>query len=234
MLAYARPLAETLIALRSGREDLQEHIKAVCGRVDEIEGQLQALVPEAGRLDRLLSEGAALQEMFPDLDSRPPLYGVLVGVKDIFHVDGLITRGGTALSSELFAGAEAASVAALRRAGALVLGKTVTTEFAYMEPGPTGNPHNLAHTPGGSSSGSAAGVGCGMLAGGTASQVIGSTIRPAGYCGAYGYKPSVGGINRGGSEVCYRGCVPGTIATQFQCEYQRSRLSSLSPLQLKL
>ena len=190
MLAYARPLTETLAALRSGQQDLQEHIVAVCERIEQIEGRLQALESEGGRLERLLRQAAALQEQFSDPGSRPPLYGVLVGVKDIFHVDGLVTRGGTALPNELFAGEEAASVAALRRAGALFLGKTVTTEFAYMEPGPTCNPHNLGHTPGGSSSGSAAAVAAGYCLTALGSQTVGSVIRPAAFCGIVGLKPS--------------------------------------------
>ena len=97
---------------------------------------------------------------------------------------------------------------ALREAGAIMVGKTVTTEFAATHPGVTRNPWDLDRTPGGSSSGSAAAVGSGMLAGATGSQVIGSIIRPAGYCGAFGYKPSVGGINRGAASTGSARAVP--------------------------
>src|SRR5262249_58183733 len=100
----------------------------------------------------------------------------------------------TEMGSPLFAGwrsqKDAASVAALRQAGAVILGKTVTTEFAATEPRGTRNPWNLAHTPGGSSSGSAAGVAAGMISAGLGTQVIGSTIRPASFCGVGGLQPA--------------------------------------------
>ena len=183
-------LTETLAALRLGEVDLQEYILKVCERIERNEGQLRALEPEEGRRERLLGEADALQKRFPSLQQRPPLYGVLVGVKDIFHAEGLVTRGGTALPSELFVGREAACVAALCRAGALVLGKTVTTEFAYMASGPTCNPHNTGHTPGGSSSGSAAAVAAGYCPVALGSQTVGSVVRPAAFCGIVGLKPS--------------------------------------------
>src|SRR5690606_13419755 len=124
----------------------------------------------------------------------PPLYGALVGVKDVFHVDGFVTRAGSKLPPELFAGPEAVCVKRLREAGALIAGKTVTTEFAFFEPGPTRNPHNVAHTPGGSSSGSAAAVAAGMCNLALGTQTIGSVIRPAAYCGIIGFKPSLNRI----------------------------------------
>ena len=138
---------------------LGDHIRAICGRIGEREPALIALLPEEDREGRLLREAAELESRFPVIAGRPPLYGVLVGVKDIFHVHGFVTRAGTGLPPELFASRdEAGCVTALKGAGALVLGKTVTTEFAYFEPGPTRNPVDPAHTPGGSSSGSAAAV----------------------------------------------------------------------------
>jgi Asp-tRNA(Asn)/Glu-tRNA(Gln) amidotransferase A subunit family amidase len=118
----------------------------------------------------------------------------MIGVKDIFHADGFPTRAGSQLPAETLAGAEASSVRVLRENGALVLGKTVTTEFAYFEPGATHNPHHLAHTPGGSSSGSAAAVAAGFCPLALGSQTIGSVIRPAAYCGVVGFKPSYGRI----------------------------------------
>jgi len=121
-----------------------------------------------------------------------------VGIKDIFHVDGFVTRAGTRVPPERFAGPEAASVALLREAGALIAGKTVTTEFAYFEPGPTRNPHNPAHTPGGSSSGSAAAVAAGLCQLALGTQTIGSVIRPAAFCGVVGFKPSFGRIPTSG------------------------------------
>ncbi len=194
MLTRSISLAETLAALRCGELDLQQHVRALCERVDEVEGEVRALVPEPERRRRLLQEAGQLQAQYPDPAQRPLLYGALVGVKDIFHVDGFLTRAGTRVPAELFAGAEASCVRALRQAGALILGKTITTEFAYFEPGATRNPHHPAHTPGGSSSGSAAAVAAGYCALSLGSQTIGSVIRPAAFCGVAGFKPSRGRI----------------------------------------
>ncbi len=156
----------------------------------EREPEVRAFLPEEGRFDRLRREAAALEARWPDPERRPPLFGVLAGVKDIFHVDGFETGGGSRLPPEVLRGPEAASVTTLRAAGALILGKAVSTEFAYFAPGPTRNPWNPEHTPGGSSSGSAAAVGAGLAPLALGTQTIGSIIRPAAFCGAVGYKPS--------------------------------------------
>ncbi len=154
------------------------------------EPQVLAFLPEEGRFDRLRREARALLERYPDPAGRPSLFGVLLGVKDIFHVDGFPTRAGSRLPPETLAGPQAESVTRLKDAGALIVGKTVTTEFAYFAPGPTRNPHNPAHTPGGSSSGSAAAVAAGLCELALGTQTIGSIIRPAAFCGVFGYKPS--------------------------------------------
>ena len=185
------PLAQTVAQLRSGRRDLVAYVNAMCDRVDRVDAEIQALLPEPDRRERLRAEAAALEQLFPDPASRPPLYGVLVAVKDIFHVDGFVTRAGSNVPPELFAGAEATCVTMLRAAGALIVGKAVTTEFAYFEPGPTRNPRNLEHTPGGSSSGSAAAVAAGLCQLALGTQTIGSVIRPAAFCGVVGFKPSL-------------------------------------------
>src|SRR5947209_406185 len=127
--------------LHTGQLDLPGYIDGICNRIDAVEPQIHALLPEPDRRSRLIAEATALQVRFPDPASRPPLYGVLLGVKDMFHVDGFQTRAGSRLPPELFSGPEAACVRALRDAGALILSKTVSTEFAYFEPGPTRNPH---------------------------------------------------------------------------------------------
>jgi Asp-tRNA(Asn)/Glu-tRNA(Gln) amidotransferase A subunit family amidase len=128
-----------------------------------------------------------------------PIDGMPIGIKDIIETVDLPTQMG----SPLFAGwrsmKDAASVRALRDAGAIILGKTVTTEFAASEPRGTRNPWNTAHTPGGSSSGSAAAVAAGIVSAALGTQVIGSTIRPASFCGCIGFKPSVNALNREGS-----------------------------------
>jgi Asp-tRNA(Asn)/Glu-tRNA(Gln) amidotransferase A subunit family amidase len=196
------PLVSTAAALRSGQLDLLMYINEVCDRIDAYEPDIHALLPEPGRRTRLLNEAIALQKRFPDPESRPPLYGILLGVKDIFSVDGFPTHAGSQLPSELFVGQEASCVTRLRNAGALLLGKTVTTEFAYFEPGPTRNPHNLNHTPGGSSSGSAAAVAVGFCPVALGTQTIGSVIRPAAFCGIVGFKPSYGRIATDGVIPC--------------------------------
>lgn len=185
--------------LRSGQWPLLAYLDWLETQVTEREERLQTLVPEDGRFDRLRRQAQLLLEQYPHPTERPPLFGVPIGVKDIFHVAGFTTRAGSQLPPELWADApEAASVTALRQAGALILGKTVTTEFAYFGPGPTRNPHNPEHTPGGSSSGSAAAVAAGFSPLTLGTQTIGSVNRPAAFCGIVGYKPSYDRISREG------------------------------------
>jgi Asp-tRNA(Asn)/Glu-tRNA(Gln) amidotransferase A subunit family amidase len=194
MFINSAPLALTVEKLRTGQVDLLAHVDEMCDRLDKMDPQIEAMLPEPDRRNRVRSEAKALQERYPDAKNRPPLYGALVAVKDIFHVSGFVTRAGSVIPPELFAGPEAACVRSLRAAGALVLGKSVTTEFAYFEPGPTRNPHNLSHTPGGSSSGSAAAVAAGLCVLSLGTQTIGSIIRPATFCGVIGFKPTLGRV----------------------------------------
>ena len=190
MLLHDARLIETAAALRSGDLDLLAYINEICDRIEAEEPHISALLPEEGRRARLLADAQALQARYPDPVDRPPLYGVPVGIKDMFFVDGFATRCGSLLPPETFQGPEGDYLKALRRAGVLMTGKTVTTEFAYFEPGPTRNPHNLAYSPGGSSSGSAAAVAAGYCPLAIGTQVIGSTIRPAAFCGIVGFKSS--------------------------------------------
>jgi Asp-tRNA(Asn)/Glu-tRNA(Gln) amidotransferase A subunit family amidase len=201
-LLFPAPLVSTATALRSGERDLLAYIDEICDRVAANDPLIYALLPEADRHARLRREALALQARFPDPAMRPPLYGIPVGVKDTFCVDGFPTQVGSQLPPELFVGPEAISVTMLREVGVLILGKTVTTEFAYFEPGPTRNPHNLDHTPGGSSSGSVAAVAAGLCPLAIGTQVIGSTIRPAAYCGIVGFKSTYGRIPTSGLIKC--------------------------------
>lgn len=190
MYLNAAPLAETVQTLREDQYSLSIYLEQMNQRIAAVNPHIEALLPEPNRLPRLLQEAQALRTQYPAAAERPPLYGALVGVKDIFGVAGFATRGGSQLPPERLAGPEATCVQQLRAAGALIAGKTVTTEFAYFEPGPTRNPHNLEHTPGGSSSGSAAAVAAGLCQLALGTQTIGSVIRPAAYCGIVGFKPS--------------------------------------------
>jgi Asp-tRNA(Asn)/Glu-tRNA(Gln) amidotransferase A subunit family amidase len=169
-------------------------VNALAALFAEREPEVLAFLPEKGRFDRLRRELDRIAERWSDPQRRPPLFGVPVGVKDIFHVDGFPTRAGSRLPPEELAGPQASSVTALLDAGAVVLGKTVSTEFAYFAPGPTRNPWNGEHTPGGSSSGSAAAVAAGLCPLALGTQTIGSLLRPAAFCGVIGFKPSYGRI----------------------------------------
>jgi Asp-tRNA(Asn)/Glu-tRNA(Gln) amidotransferase A subunit family amidase len=184
--------------LRSGALTLPEFLWQVEARFLEHEPFILAFIPEEDRFTRLSEEADVLVLSYPDLIKRPLLFGAPAGVKDIFHVAGFTTRAGSRLPPEVLQGKEAESVTRLKEAGTLIFGKTVTTEFAYFSPGPTRNPHNPEHTPGGSSSGSAAAVAAGFCHLALGTQTIGSIIRPASFCGVVGLKPTYGRISREG------------------------------------
>jgi Asp-tRNA(Asn)/Glu-tRNA(Gln) amidotransferase A subunit family amidase len=145
----------------------------------------------AAALDRYRATGRAIGS----------LHGLSVGVKDIIDTADMPTANGTPIDAGRRPGHDAALVRSLRAAGAIVIGKTVTTEFAYSHPGKTRNPHNTGHTPGGSSSGSAASVAAGMIPLAVGTQTAGSVIRPASFCGIVGFKPTHGSIPRTGMRL---------------------------------
>lgn len=162
------------------------------------EPKILSFIPEKERFKRLREEAKVLLERYPNPKKRPLLFGIPIGVKDIFHVNGFVTKAGSQLPIEELKGAEATCVTTLKSAGALIMGKTVTTEFAYLAPGPTRNPYNPSHTPGGSSSGSAAAVASKLCPLAFGTQTVGSIIRPASFCGVIGYKPSYDRISKAG------------------------------------
>jgi Asp-tRNA(Asn)/Glu-tRNA(Gln) amidotransferase A subunit family amidase len=188
--------AEAARMIREGVVTSVEVVQACLARVREIDEQVQAwtfLDPE-----HALAQARAADEH--RLSGQPigALHGVPVGLKDIIDTADMPTENGSVLHAGRTPSRDASVVARLRAAGAVILGKTVTTEFATRTPGKTRNPHDPAHTPGGSSSGSAAAVAAGMVPLALGSQTTGSTIRPASYCGAYGFKPTHGLIPRHG------------------------------------
>ncbi len=191
----ANSIPELLNQLRQEPELYFEQLEA---NFEAREPEIQAFLPEEHRFSRMREEYRALEARYPDPEARPPLFGLPLGVKDIFHADGFETHAGSKLPADRLAGQQATSVTQLKDAGALVLGKTATTEFAYFAPGPTRNPHNLDHTPGGSSSGSAAGVAASLAPIAFGSQTVGSINRPAAYCGVVGFKPSYARISTAG------------------------------------
>jgi Asp-tRNA(Asn)/Glu-tRNA(Gln) amidotransferase A subunit family amidase len=178
--------------LRDGAVTLSEYLDELCDRIERREPETNALLSEPDRRGRLQRDAATLLARYPDPALRPRLFGIPVGVKDIIRADSFPTRAGSRLPADLLEGPEATCVTRLKQAGALILGKTVTTEFAYVEPGPTRNPHNPKHTPGGSSSGSAAAVAAGYCPLALGTQTVGSVIRPAAFCGVAGFKVSFG------------------------------------------
>ncbi len=167
-------------------------MEACLERIAERDGELKAWVHVAG--DAALAAARAL-----DKESlRSPLHGMPIGIKDVFDTADMPTEYNSAIYKGHRPRADAAAVALLRRAGCVILGKTATAEFAFNNPPATTNPHNPAHTPGGSSSGSAAAVADGMVPLALGTQTGGSVIRPAAFCGAIGFKPTFGCINRTG------------------------------------
>jgi Asp-tRNA(Asn)/Glu-tRNA(Gln) amidotransferase A subunit family amidase len=184
--------------LRTNALELHAYLDILEQRFQDREPDILACLPEKGRFERIRLAADQLLDKYPQPKTRPPLFGLPVGVKDIFQADGFETRAGSNIPPKRLTGPEAPCVTALKNAGALIFGKTVTTEFAYFGPGPTRNPHNLAHTPGGSSSGSAAAVAAGMIPLATGTQTIGSINRPASFCGVVGYKPTYERISKRG------------------------------------
>ena len=185
---------EAAEAIRAGRITSEALVGACLDRIAALEERVGAwafldpghALKQAREADRARREGKALG----------PLHGVPVGIKDIFDTKDMPTENGTVLHAGRRPAEDAAAVSLLRDAGAVILGKTVTTELAVYSPGKTRNPHDPERTPGGSSSGSAAAVAAFMAPLAIGTQTNGSVIRPASYCGVYGYKPSYGLISR--------------------------------------
>ena len=182
--------------MAQGEFTAADYAAGLLARIEAIEPQVEAFTffdadmvrARADELDRYRGTGRALG----------PLHGLAVGVKDIVDTADMPTENGTVIDAGRKPTVDAAIVSRLRAAGAIVAGKTVTTEFAYFHPGKTRNPINPEHTPGGSSSGSAAAVAAGMVPLATGTQTAGSVIRPASFCGVVGFKPTYGLIPRTG------------------------------------
>jgi len=183
-------------AIAAGRLTPVELVESTLGRIERVEPRVQAwarLTPEdarreAGRLTQLRQEGTTLG----------PLHGIPVGVKDIFNTAGVETACGSRIMAGFVPASDSTAVSRLRAAGAIILGKTHTTEFASFDPSPARNPWALDHTPGGSSSGSGAALAARLCQGALGSQTSGSIVRPAAFCGVVGLKPTFGRVSRHG------------------------------------
>jgi Asp-tRNA(Asn)/Glu-tRNA(Gln) amidotransferase A subunit family amidase len=183
-------------AIREGTISSEELVGACLARVRDVDAKIEAwtfLEPE-----HALRQARALDEHRREGGALGPLHGVPVGIKDIIDTADMPTENGTVLHAGRTPAHDATVVTLLRAAGAVIMGKTVTTECATYTPGKTRNPHNPEYTPGGSSSGSAAAVAAGMVPLALGSQTNGSVIRPAAFCGVYGFKPTHGLISRHG------------------------------------
>jgi Asp-tRNA(Asn)/Glu-tRNA(Gln) amidotransferase A subunit family amidase len=187
---------EAVAAIARNEFSIEDYCRACLDHIDARDGQIRAFA----HLDRehALRQARALDERRAERRSMGPLFGIPVAIKDIIDTTDYPTEWGSPIGTGRRTRDDATVVARLRAAGAIIIGKTVTTEFAYYHPGPTRNPHDLARTPGGSSSGSAAAVAANMVPLALGSQTNGSTIRPASFCGVFAAKPGHGLISRAG------------------------------------
>ena len=189
-------VAQAVTAIRDRTISAVELMDSLLARASALEPRLHVWVT----LDPELAMEAAArsQHELNHIGPRGPLHGVPVGVKDIFYTKGMKTTAGSPIYADFVPDYDATSVALLKCAGAIVMGKTVTTEFACNDPPPTLSPWNPAHTPGGSSTGSAVGTASRIFPAALGSQTAGSILRPASYNGVVGLKPSLGRISRHG------------------------------------
>ena len=217
-----RPYMSATAGFAAGKETPRDFLEHCLTALDAWEPRISAFV--ALNLDGARAAADRASARWRAGQPLSPIDGMPVGIKDIIETVDMPTGQGSPLFTGWRSERDAAAVAALRAAGAVVVGKTVTTEFAATFPGATRNPWDPSRTPGGSSSGSAAAVGAGVLSGALGTQVIGSTIRPASYCGCYGFKPSFGAINRGGSfdylSQSSTGTLAATLAEAWSLAYE--------------
>jgi Asp-tRNA(Asn)/Glu-tRNA(Gln) amidotransferase A subunit family amidase len=189
--------SEAATEIARGAISAEDYTAACLERIAAVEPEVQAFAHLDA--DHALEQARALDRQKAEGQRVGPLHGIPVGIKDIFDTADYPTEYGSPIFAGNRPGADCAAVRKLREAGAVILGKTVSTEFAYYHPGKTRNPRDLARTPGGSSSGSAAAVAAGMVPLAIGSQTNGSMIRPASFCGVFGVKPSHGLISRAGA-----------------------------------
>ncbi|MDF2119719.1 amidase [Roseiarcaceae bacterium H3SJ34-1] len=209
-----RPYISRRADLASGATSPRKFLEECIERIEAREPQVQAFVSMDVERARKLADASG--ERWRAGRALSPYDGMPIGVKDIIETEDFPTEMGSPLFVGWRSGRDAAVVKALRAAGAVIVGKTVTTEFAAAHPGKTHNPWDLRRTPGGSSSGSAAAVAAGFLPAALGTQVVGSILRPSSFCGVFGYKPSLGGINRGGSHDFLSQSCTGVLAASVE------------------
>ena len=194
--SYRLTATEAAAAIADGRLSPVELVESCLDRARMCE-------PDVRAWQHLAGDGALMEARLRQASTATgPLFSIPFGVKDIIEVAGQPTGFGTPIYQGHLADRSAGCVALLQEAGAVCLGKAVTTEFAHFHPGKTRNPHRLSHTPGGSSSGSAAAVASGTVPFALGTQTTGSVLRPAAFCGVFGFKPSYGDVIRSGVMEC--------------------------------
>lgn len=207
--------AAAAASFQTGKDSPRDFLERCLAAIAAREGEVLAFTARSDvtQARKLADEASARWRTGAPLS---PVDGMPFGVKDVIETIDLPTQMGSPLYAGWRGDKDSASVKALREAGAIVMGKTVTTEFAASHPGPTRNPHDLTRTPGGSSSGSAAGVAAGFFTMGLGTQVVGSIVRPASFCGVVGFKPTFGGLNRGGSHDYMSQSAQGVLAASLE------------------
>ncbi len=201
-------------AFADGRDTPRALLERCLERIAARDGEVKAFV-------HLNTDGArtaadAATRRYRAGQAQSPIDGMPIAIKDVLETADMPTGFGSPIYDGWRGGRDSPCAVALRQAGAVLVGKVVTTEFAATEPGPTRNPHDLKRTPGGSSSGSAAAVADGMVPVAIGTQVIGSVLRPASFCGIFGFKPTLGALNRYGmSDIYSQNCL-GTLSSTLE------------------
>jgi Asp-tRNA(Asn)/Glu-tRNA(Gln) amidotransferase A subunit family amidase len=221
-LPGSRPFLSARAGFAAGTDTPRDFLERCLAALDHWEPKVDAFVNLNVAGARAAADASSRR--WYEGQTLSPIDGMPLGIKDIIETIDMPTENGSPLYAGWRSDRDAASVAALREAGAVIVGKTVTTEFAAREPRGTRNPWDITRTPGGSSSGSGAAVVTGMVSAALGTQVIGSTIRPASYCGCIGFKPTVGALNRGGShdnlsQSC-TGVLAANLADAWQIAYE--------------
>lgn len=221
---------DKISAFNDGSDTPRDYLERSLATIEEREPEVMAWVTLNPQGARQAADEATSR--YKAGTALSPIDGMPIGIKDLFSTRDMPTQMG----SPLFAGQQTADdtacVQALRASGAVILGKTVTTELGFSHPGPTTNPHSADHSPGGSSSGSAAAVGAAMVPAAIGSQVVGSVIRPAGFCGNIAIKPTMGALNRGerlGLSQSHLGVHAGSLEDMWAVSYEIHRHAGGDP-----
>lgn len=189
-------ISEASALIKLGELSPVELTQSLIERSNDLDPKLSVWVTMDPEL--ALAAATEAEREISELGYRGPMHGIPIGIKDIFNTKDMLTTSGSKIYADFVPDYDSTAVALLKKAGAIILGKAVTTEFASGDPSPTKNPWNVEHTPGGSSSGSAAGVAARMFLGALGTQTGGSVLRPASYNGTVGLKPTFGRISRHG------------------------------------